>query len=132
MVVMFDETATALVGCSAGSLMDIEDKSADNHIGLPPTISNVTGTTQVMEIKSHSYYEYRTFKSFICWQLNLEEEEPKRIKSLVIEDSDAKASGDSSGYARKNNADPLYDNNKRKWFSVSIMHLGLNTDASSE
>ncbi|GKE90889.1 hypothetical protein Tco_1571984, partial [Tanacetum coccineum] len=40
--------------------------------------------------------------------------EPARTKSLVIKDSDVEASGDSSGYARKNAADSLSDNNKRK------------------
>ncbi|GKD50395.1 hypothetical protein Tco_1279371 [Tanacetum coccineum] len=84
-------------------------------------------------MESQSYYEYGTFESFTCWQLNPEEVcgdsvgsstldaldgvqthrlsrpvrsptvatptkplEPKRTKSLVIEDSDVEASGDSS------------------------------------
>ncbi|GKE91578.1 hypothetical protein Tco_1572673, partial [Tanacetum coccineum] len=126
--------------------------SADDHVSLPPAISNVIGTTQTMEIKSHNYYEYGTFESFTCWQLNPKEggddsvgsstldahvdvqptrlnrlvrapsvatpskpSETKRAKSLVIEDSDVEASGDSFGYAGKNVADPLFDNNKRKW-----------------
>ncbi|GJY53960.1 hypothetical protein Tco_0445624 [Tanacetum coccineum] len=104
-----------------------------------------------MEIKSQSYYEYGTFESFTCWQLNPEEVcgdsvgfstldaldgvqthrlsrpvrsptvatptkplEPKRTKSLVIEDSDVEASGDSSGYVRRNKPDPISDSNKRK------------------
>ncbi|GJZ83029.1 replication protein A 70 kDa DNA-binding subunit C-like protein [Tanacetum coccineum] len=33
-VVMFDETATALVGCSAGSLMDIEDEMVIHYFSL--------------------------------------------------------------------------------------------------
>ncbi|GKD71302.1 nucleic acid-binding, OB-fold protein [Tanacetum coccineum] len=69
-VVMFDEIATALVGCLVGSLMDIEDESADGHVSLPPAISNFIGTTHVMEIKSHSYYGYGSFESFTCWQIN--------------------------------------------------------------
>ncbi|GJX81966.1 replication protein A 70 kDa DNA-binding subunit C-like protein [Tanacetum coccineum] len=58
-VVLFDKPATAL--------------SADDHVGLPPAISNLIGTTHVMEIKSQSYYKYGTFESFTCWQLNPEE-----------------------------------------------------------
>ncbi|GKA87724.1 pantothenate kinase 1 [Tanacetum coccineum] len=69
MVVMFDETTTALVGCSAGSLMDIEDELYD-HVSLPPAISNLIGTTHVLEIKPHTYYEYETCESFTCWQIN--------------------------------------------------------------
>nr|GEV21435.1 replication protein A 70 kDa DNA-binding subunit C-like [Tanacetum cinerariifolium] len=111
-VIMFDKTATALVGCSAGSLIDIKDEFADDHVSLPPSISNVIGTIQTMEIKSHSYYEYGTFDSFTCWQLNSKEggwcmlhplppplnlHNLKEHKSLVIEDSDDEASGDSFG-----------------------------------
>nr|GEW78591.1 hypothetical protein [Tanacetum cinerariifolium] len=45
----------------------------DDHVSLPPAILNVIGTTQTMEIKSHSYYEYGTFESFTCWQFNPKE-----------------------------------------------------------
>ncbi|GKE97864.1 putative reverse transcriptase domain-containing protein, partial [Tanacetum coccineum] len=86
-IVMFDETATALVGCSAGSLIDIKDESADDRVSLPPAISNVIGTTQTLEIKSHSYYEYGTFESFTCWLVHApsvatpsKPSEPKRTK----------------------------------------------------
>ncbi|GJU06159.1 replication protein A 70 kDa DNA-binding subunit C-like protein [Tanacetum coccineum] len=65
--------STALVGCSTGSLMDTEDESADDHVGLLAAISNLIGTTHVMEIKSQSYYEYGTFESFTWWQLNPKE-----------------------------------------------------------
>ncbi|GKC15936.1 nucleic acid-binding, OB-fold protein [Tanacetum coccineum] len=107
-VVMFDETTTALVGCLAGSLMDIEDESADDHVSLPPAILNVIGTTQVMEIKSHSYYEYGTFENFTCWQLN-PEEEAWSLRTLMLKQLVTRF-----GYAGKNNVDPLSDNNKRK------------------
>ncbi|GJZ41550.1 nucleic acid-binding, OB-fold protein, partial [Tanacetum coccineum] len=82
-VVMFDETTTALVGCLAGSLMDIEDKMI--MLVRAPSVATPSKPS-----------------------------EPKRTKSLVIEDSDAEAIGDSSRYAGKNNVDPLSDNNKRK------------------
>ncbi|GJV08197.1 reverse transcriptase domain-containing protein [Tanacetum coccineum] len=68
-VVMFNETATALVKCSADSLMDTVDESSEDHLSLPPALSNLIGTAHVMEIKSHTYYEYGTFESFTCWQI---------------------------------------------------------------
>ncbi|GJW57963.1 reverse transcriptase domain-containing protein [Tanacetum coccineum] len=68
-VVMFNETATALVNCSADSLMDTVDESSEDHLNLPPALSNLIGTAHVMEIKSHTYYEYGTFESFTCWQI---------------------------------------------------------------
>nr|GEX49460.1 hypothetical protein [Tanacetum cinerariifolium] len=68
-VVMFNETATALVNCSAESLMDIVDESSEDHLNLSPALSNLIGTAHVMEIKSHTYYEYWTFESFTCWQI---------------------------------------------------------------
>ncbi|GJV26381.1 nucleic acid-binding, OB-fold protein [Tanacetum coccineum] len=136
MVVMFDEIATALVGCSVGSLMDIEDEYADGHVSLPPAISNLIGTTHVMEIKSHSYYEYGSFESFTCWQINMTEGGEDSVTSstldtvadvqtpklkrlvhyfrLVIEYFDAEASGDLSGCVGENKVDPLSDNKRMK------------------
>ncbi|GJW91895.1 replication protein A 70 kDa DNA-binding subunit C-like protein [Tanacetum coccineum] len=49
-VVMFNETATALVNCSADSLMDTVDESSEDHLNLPPALSNLIGTAHVMEI----------------------------------------------------------------------------------
>ncbi|GKE20612.1 hypothetical protein Tco_1432124 [Tanacetum coccineum] len=66
---MFNETATALVNCSADFLMDTVDESSEDHLNLPPALSNLIGTAHVMEIKSHTYYEYGTFASFTCWQI---------------------------------------------------------------
>ncbi|GKB65975.1 nucleic acid-binding, OB-fold protein [Tanacetum coccineum] len=68
--VMFNETTTALVKCSADSLMDTIDEYAKDHLILPPALSNIIGTDHVMEIKSHTYYEYGTFESFTCWQIH--------------------------------------------------------------
>ncbi|GKE71308.1 hypothetical protein Tco_1529380 [Tanacetum coccineum] len=53
-VVMFNETATALVNCSVDSLMDTIDESSEDHLSLSPTLSNLIGTAHVMEIKSHT------------------------------------------------------------------------------
>ncbi|GJY43866.1 DNA helicase PIF1, ATP-dependent [Tanacetum coccineum] len=69
-VVMFNETTTDLVKCSADSLMDTTDESAEDHLSLPPALSNLIGTAHVMEIKSHTYYKYGTFESFMCWQIH--------------------------------------------------------------
>nr|GEV34349.1 hypothetical protein [Tanacetum cinerariifolium] len=77
-VVMFNETATVLVNYSADSLMDTVDESLEDHLNLPPSLSNLIGTSHVMEIKSHTYYEYGTFKSFTCWKI---------LPSVGIEDS---------------------------------------------
>nr|GFB76218.1 hypothetical protein [Tanacetum cinerariifolium] len=68
-VVMFNETVTALVNCSADSLMDTVDESSEDHLNLSPALSNLIGTAHVMEIKSHTYYEYGTYESFTCWQI---------------------------------------------------------------
>nr|GEV32157.1 hypothetical protein [Tanacetum cinerariifolium] len=97
-IVMFDKTATALVGCSAGSLIDIKDEEGgDESVGS----STLDALADVQPPRLNSLVPSKPLKS-------------KRTKSLVIEDSDVEASGDSSGYAGKNVADPLSDNNKRK------------------
>nr|GEW31103.1 nucleic acid-binding, OB-fold protein [Tanacetum cinerariifolium] len=149
-VVMFDKPATALVGCFARSLLDIEDESADDHVSLTPAILNLIGTTHVMEIKSHTYYEYRTFKSFTCWQINpteggedsagsstldtVTDVQAPKLKKLVRASSVAtpskpskpkkiKASGDSSKGVRKNKADLPSDNKKGTGI---VTHLGCS------
>nr|GFB35007.1 hypothetical protein [Tanacetum cinerariifolium] len=43
--------------------------SSKDHLSLSPALSNLIGTAHVMEIKSHTYYEYVTFESFTCWQI---------------------------------------------------------------
>ncbi|GKD91255.1 DNA helicase PIF1, ATP-dependent [Tanacetum coccineum] len=70
-MVMFNETATQLLKFSA-SLMGTEDEGPDTDDGLnfPLAIRNLIGTTHVLEIKSHTYYEYGTFESFNCWKIN--------------------------------------------------------------
>ncbi|GJU65757.1 reverse transcriptase domain-containing protein [Tanacetum coccineum] len=72
-VVMFDEPATTLVGCSEESVMEDDDESSDDQSNLPPALANLIGTTHTLEIKSHTYYEYRTFESFTCWTIVLTE-----------------------------------------------------------
>ncbi|GJZ77327.1 DNA helicase PIF1, ATP-dependent [Tanacetum coccineum] len=74
-VVMFNDTATELLKCSTESLMGKEDKGfdADDNLNLPLAIRNLIVTTHVLEIKSHTYYEYGTFESFNCWKINPDE-----------------------------------------------------------
>ncbi|GKA85114.1 DNA helicase PIF1, ATP-dependent [Tanacetum coccineum] len=95
-VVMFNDTATELVKCSAESLMvgDDDGVDADPDSNLPTAIRNLVGTTHVLEIKSHTYYEYGSFESFTCWKINPGKTEP--------EDSDV------------DEVCPTLDNKKRK------------------
>ncbi|GJY23386.1 DNA helicase PIF1, ATP-dependent [Tanacetum coccineum] len=68
-VVMFNDTATELLKCSAESLLETGEDE-DDESSLPTAIRNLIGTTHVLEIKSHTYYEYGTFESFTCWKFN--------------------------------------------------------------
>ncbi|KAL6554207.1 hypothetical protein OROMI_019880 [Orobanche minor] len=79
-VVMFDETATNLVKCSAESILE----SSDNHSSLPPAIANIIGTTHVLELKSHTYYEYGSYESFTCWKINLAHEVEESAYSSTV------------------------------------------------
>ncbi|GJS80298.1 hypothetical protein Tco_0730179 [Tanacetum coccineum] len=114
-------------GISPHAVVKAAGRSADDHVGLPPAILNLIGTTHVMEIKSQSYYDMGCLKVLPAGSLirkrpvraptvatPIKPSEPKRIKSLVIEDSDVEASGDSSGYVRRIMPDPISDSNKRK------------------
>ncbi|GJT39241.1 zinc finger BED domain-containing protein RICESLEEPER 2-like protein [Tanacetum coccineum] len=68
-VVMFDETGSELVKCSADSLAQSDEEYLDDTSGLPAALANIIGTTHTLELKSHTYYEHGTFKSFTCWNL---------------------------------------------------------------
>ncbi|GJU93725.1 replication protein A 70 kDa DNA-binding subunit C-like protein [Tanacetum coccineum] len=70
-VVLFDEPATELMKCSVESLLASVDESADEDTNLPAAITNLIGMTHMLELKSHTYYEYGTFESFSCWKINL-------------------------------------------------------------
>nr|GEW88215.1 hypothetical protein [Tanacetum cinerariifolium] len=104
-VVLFDEPATALIKCFAESLAEADDevnlhalwhveklfstylsKQILNDDGcLPIAISNIIGTFHVLEIKSHTYYEYGTFESFTCWKVNLTEGVDESIGSSTLD-----------------------------------------------
>nr|GEX17434.1 hypothetical protein [Tanacetum cinerariifolium] len=66
-IVMFNEVATELLNCSANSFMEAED---EDDSSLPTAIRNLNGTTHVMELKSHTYYEYGSYESFTYWKIN--------------------------------------------------------------
>nr|GEW20250.1 DNA helicase PIF1, ATP-dependent [Tanacetum cinerariifolium]GEW24774.1 DNA helicase PIF1, ATP-dependent [Tanacetum cinerariifolium] len=71
-VVMFNDTATEMTKCSAESLMVTDDEGSDTEAdsNFPIAIRNLIGTTHVLKIKSHTYYEYGSFESFTCWKIN--------------------------------------------------------------
>ncbi|GJU61121.1 replication protein A 70 kDa DNA-binding subunit C-like protein [Tanacetum coccineum] len=52
-VIIFNEIATELLNCYDDSLIE----SVEDDSGLPTAIKNLIGTTHVMELKSHTYYE---------------------------------------------------------------------------
>ncbi|GKB03797.1 hypothetical protein Tco_0831940 [Tanacetum coccineum] len=68
-VVMFDETASELVKCSADSLAQSDKEYLDDTLALPAPLENIIGATHTLEFKSHTYYEHGTFESFTCWNL---------------------------------------------------------------
>ncbi|GJW20637.1 replication protein A 70 kDa DNA-binding subunit C-like protein [Tanacetum coccineum] len=84
-VVMFDEPATTLVGCSAESIMEDDDESSDDQSNLPPALANLIGTTHTLEIKSHTYYEFGTFESFTCWTIVLTEGVAESASSSTLD-----------------------------------------------
>nr|GEW99711.1 hypothetical protein [Tanacetum cinerariifolium] len=43
--------------------------SSNDHSSFPPAIANIIGTTHVLELNSHTYYEYGSFESFTCWKI---------------------------------------------------------------
>ncbi|GJV34718.1 hypothetical protein Tco_1395118 [Tanacetum coccineum] len=68
-VVMFNGTAMEFLKCLAKSLLGARE-DVDDESSLPIAMRNLIGTTHVLEIKSHTYYEYGTFESFTCWKIN--------------------------------------------------------------
>nr|GEV87429.1 hypothetical protein [Tanacetum cinerariifolium] len=87
-VVLFDETTTSLLKCSAsamvasqaqvcvctpsnlsGSYTDSQLQDEDGNTGLPAALANIVRTSQTLELKSHMYYEHRNYESFTCWKI---------------------------------------------------------------
>nr|GEW31126.1 54S ribosomal protein L19, mitochondrial [Tanacetum cinerariifolium] len=88
-VVMFNEIATELLNYSANSLIEAED---EDDSGFPTAIRNLIGTTHVMELKSHTYYEYGSYESFTCWKINsadlVADEASSSNQLITIDDSE--------------------------------------------
>ncbi|GJT68936.1 ATP-dependent DNA helicase PIF1-like protein [Tanacetum coccineum] len=68
-VVMFNETATSMVKCTAGLIVEFDDEDGDEHSPLPHALANIMGTIHTLEFRSHTYYEHNTYKSFTCWRI---------------------------------------------------------------
>ncbi|GKF33360.1 hypothetical protein Tco_0106560, partial [Tanacetum coccineum] len=103
-IVMFDETTTALVGCSAGSLMDIEDEGGKDSVGS--STLDVVADVQTLKLKRLVRAPSVATPS--------KPSEPRKRKRLIIEYFDAEASDDLSGCVGENKADPLSDNKRMK------------------
>ncbi|GJU22194.1 hypothetical protein Tco_1155536 [Tanacetum coccineum] len=70
-VVKFDESATSL--------------DEDSHSPLPNALANIMGTTHILELKAHTYYEHDTYESFTCWRIVAPEEVGKSGGSSAVE-----------------------------------------------
>nr|GEY22615.1 hypothetical protein [Tanacetum cinerariifolium] len=87
-VVLFDETTTSLLKCYASAMVasqaqvrvftpsnlsdsytDSQLQDEDENTGLPATLDNIVGTSQTLELKSHTYYEHQNYESFTCWRI---------------------------------------------------------------
>ncbi|GJV10652.1 ATP-dependent DNA helicase PIF1 [Tanacetum coccineum] len=86
-VILFDEPTTKLVKCSAESLLASVDESADEDSKLRAAITNLIRTTHVLELKSHTYYEYGSFESFTCWKINLTPLVEEGVSSSMVEEN---------------------------------------------
>ncbi|GJV51423.1 nucleic acid-binding, OB-fold protein [Tanacetum coccineum] len=84
-VVMFDETASELVKCSADSIAQAKEESLDDDSNLLHALTNILGGTHTLELKSHTYYEHGTFESFTRWKLHLAEAVEDSAGSSIID-----------------------------------------------
>ncbi|GJR23564.1 ATP-dependent DNA helicase PIF1 [Tanacetum coccineum] len=62
-------------------VMDDEGADADADLNLPTAIRNLIGMTHILEIKSHTYYEYGSFESFTYWKINPSESDEDTASS---------------------------------------------------
>ncbi|GJX56653.1 nucleic acid-binding, OB-fold protein [Tanacetum coccineum] len=91
-VVMFDETTTSLLKCSASSIVgsesevyfsalynltntftDLRLQDEKEHSGLPPALANIVGTSHTLELKSHMYYEHGPMRASPAGREELED-----------------------------------------------------------
>ncbi|XP_071728567.1 replication protein A 70 kDa DNA-binding subunit B-like [Rutidosis leptorrhynchoides] len=85
MVVFFDETAEQLTQTTAPVLLAEQDEETCTTV-LPNALANLLGTTQVVLIKTSSYYEHGTFESFNCIKVYLDDPVPETPPSGCDED----------------------------------------------
>nr|GEX62840.1 hypothetical protein [Tanacetum cinerariifolium] len=122
-VVMFNDTTTELLNCSAESLLGAGNDE-DDESSLPTAIRNLIGTHHVMEIKSHAYYDHPLSANnptpamkrlsrhlSVCTPFKPIEEKKKRRSEL--EDSDADEVSGSVKDSDKCNADGTLDKKKK-------------------
>nr|GEX75333.1 hypothetical protein [Tanacetum cinerariifolium] len=74
-VVMFEETVTDVVKCSAESILELEDEP----------LANIIGTGHILELKSYTYYEHQNFESFTCWKIVVAEDVEETLNSPTVE-----------------------------------------------
>ncbi|KAL6573204.1 hypothetical protein OROMI_012820 [Orobanche minor] len=53
-----DDTANTMV-----------DEAAEDQPALPQALTSIIGTSQTLELKSHTYYEHGAYESFTCWYI---------------------------------------------------------------
>ena len=68
-VVLFDETVRELLKCSPESLLD-HGAEEDDASNLPRAISALIGTSHILELRSHTYFEHGPYESFTCWKIH--------------------------------------------------------------
>ncbi|GJR09502.1 ATP-dependent DNA helicase PIF1 [Tanacetum coccineum] len=93
-VVLFDETATSLLKCSASAMVASQAQDEDENTGLPAALANIVGTSQTLELKSHTYYEHQNYESFTCWRIvTADVVEGGSNSDMVAAKADSKAPG---------------------------------------
>nr|GEW91680.1 hypothetical protein [Tanacetum cinerariifolium] len=66
-----------------GGLGDVLNERKTKHIGMCVLVLTAM-STYVLEIKSHTYYEYGTFESFTCWKINPSESAKDAASSSTL------------------------------------------------
>ncbi|KAL6498619.1 hypothetical protein OROHE_026487 [Orobanche hederae] len=44
-------------------------EAAEDQPALPHALTSIIGTSQTLELKSHTYYEHGAYESFTCWYI---------------------------------------------------------------
>ncbi|GJW86163.1 ATP-dependent DNA helicase PIF1-like protein [Tanacetum coccineum] len=110
-VVMFDETTTSLLGCSASCILDSEEQV----YFLAPY-----STTHTLELKSHTYFEHGNYESFTCWNI------------VIAEDEEGGEGGVSSGTVAANEASKVWICYVREWVEDSDVEESFVAESVSK